>query len=101
MLFDDLQTACSDVAAYCELPPRPAYGAYTTTLELDGNPKGRTFWRTHHMTFDRIKYEFPVLGPEGAVSPCKMRLKKLLRLPKVEKSKFSQQTMGRTYLPRW
>ena len=101
MVFDDLQTACSDVAAYCKLPPRPPYGRYTRLLEVGRHEKGRSFWLTRHTTFDSLKDEFPVLGPGGTVSPATMRLKKLLHLPKVENTEFGLPTVGRMYLPRW
>ena len=101
MIFDDLQIACSDVAAYCKLPPRPPYGRYTGLSEVGGHEDGRIFWLTHHTAFDSLKDEFPVLGFRGSVSQSTMRLKKLLHLPKVENTEFDLPTMGRTYLPRW
>ena len=99
MLFDDLQTACSDVTAYYKLPPRPAYGRYTRLL--GGHEEGRSFWLSYHVAFDSLKDGFPVLGPGGNVSPSTMRLKKLLYLPKVEYTEFGLPTVGRTYLTRW
>ena len=101
MIFDDLQTACSDLAGYCKLPPRPPYGRYTSLLEMGGREKGRSYWLTHYTAIDSLRDESPVLGPEGTISPSTMRLKKLLHLPKVESSEFELATMGRMYLLRW
>ena len=98
MLFDDLQTACSDVTAYYKLPPRPAYGRYTGLL--GGHEEGRNLWLSHHLPFDSLMDGFPVFGPGTTVSPSSRRLKKLLFLPKVGYTEFGLSTVGRTYLPR-
>ena len=100
MIFDDLQTACFDIVAYCKLPPRPPYGRYTRLLEMGGLEDGRQFWLSHQKTFGSLRDEFPVLGPEGSVSPSMMGLKRLLYLPKVENTEFGLPTIGRTYLSR-
>ena len=98
MIFEDLQTACSDLAGYCQLPPRPPYGRYTRLLELGDYKAGRTFWLTHHTSFNNLKLKFPVLGPADTTSASTKRIKKLLHLPRFEDTDFSLQTIGRTYL---
>lgn len=101
MIFGDLQTACSDLATYCKLPPRPPYGRYTPLPQVDGYANEQHFWLKNHSAFDILKDEFPVLGQGGIVSLSTMRLKKLLHLPKVESAEFDLATIGRTSLPRW
>ena len=100
MIFDDLQTAYSDIVAYCKLPPRPPYGRYTRFLEKGGHEDGRKFWLSHQKPFGSLNYEFPVLEPGSTVSPSTMRIKRLLHLPIIKNTEFGLPTMGRTYLPR-
>ena len=99
LIFDDLQTACSDLEAYCKLPSRPPYGRYARWLETRAYEAGLTFWRTRHPVFDSMVYEFPVLGPRSATSVSTMKSKKLLHLPKVENTEFRVPAMGRMYFP--
>ena len=100
-MFDDLQTACSDLAAYSKLPPRPPFGWYAKWLESYSYEAGFTFWLTRHTSFENIIYEFPILRPAGSFPTSSMNAKKLLHLPSVERKNFSLSSMGRTYFPEW
>lgn len=94
LLFDDLQTACSDLEAYCDLPPRPPFGRYVRWLESRVYEAGSTFWLAGQMAFDNLVHKFPVLGPKDLSSTSTMKTKKLLHLPKVKDAGFSLSCMG-------
>ena len=99
LIFDDLQTACSDLDGYCKLAPRPAYGRYLKWCEQGYHEDKQTFWRTRHTAFDNLERKFPVLGPGDTPSVSTMRMETLLHLPKVEKAQFTLPILGRKCFP--
>lgn len=99
MIFDDLQTACSDLEAYIKVPPRPPYGRYVRWLESYAYEAGFTYWLARHTVFDNLVHKFPVLGSVEVIPTCTVQTKKLLHLPKGEDTEFSLPIMGRTYFP--
>ncbi|CAD6593617.1 MAG: hypothetical protein ASARMPREDX12_007357 [Alectoria sarmentosa] len=96
LIFDDLQSACSDLGAYAKLPPRPPYGRYARWLDSSVDEAGFWFWLTRHTCFDNLVHKFPVLGPGGIPSTSTMKTKKLLHLPKIKDTEFSLPIMGHT-----
>ena len=100
LFLDDLQTACSDLGAYCKSSPRPPFGRYARWLETRPSEAGLTFWLNQHTAFDNLVLRFPVLGLGGTSSASTMKIKKLLHLPKVDNIEFCLPTMGRTCSPQ-
>ena len=100
LIFDDLQTACSDLEAYCKIQIRPSYGLHTSWLRSLDYEAGQTFWHFRHQLFESLVQEFPVLAPPGTPSLSTRRTKKLLHLPNRENLESTLSTMGRTCSPR-
>ena len=100
LIFDDFQTACSDLRAYDNLVQRPPFGRYVRWLEIQTAEAGYKYWFTRHVTFKNLVHniQIPVLALGGTPSASTRRAKKLLHLPKNENVDFKLHAMGRRLL---
>lgn len=80
--------------------PRPPYGRYARWANACDYEAGLTFWLTRHTIFDNLVHRFPVFGPGVTPSLSTKIAKKLLHLPRMERTKSTLLLMGRKCFPQ-